>query len=254
MKRLTGKKGLIVGIANNNSIAWACAKALHAEGAELAATWQVERSRPYVEPLLQQLQMPIQMPLDVTDEAQVDALFAAISEHWGKLDFLIHSIAFAPQQDLHGRVVDCSREGFLQAMDISCHSLIRLAQRAEPLMTQGGSIITMSYLGGQSVVPSYGMMGPVKAALECTARYLAAELGAKGIRVNTISPGVIPTRAASGLVDLQGLLADSQQRMPIQRPLIIDDVGPLCAFLASDDARAITGTVQYVDGGCHVFS
>ncbi|WP_373332577.1 enoyl-ACP reductase FabI [Thiopseudomonas alkaliphila] len=254
MKRLTGKKGLIVGIANNNSIAWACAKALYAEGAELAATWQVERSRPYVEPLLQQLQMPIQMPLDVTDEAQVDALFAAISERWGKLDFLIHSIAFAPQQDLHGRVVDCSREGFLQAMDISCHSLIRLAQRAEPLMTQGGSIITMSYLGGQSVVPSYGMMGPVKAALECTARYLAAELGAKGIRVNTISPGVIPTRAASGLVDLQGLLADSQQRMPIQRPLIIDDVGPLCAFLASDDARAITGTVQYVDGGCHVFS
>lgn len=145
MKRLTGKKGLIVGIANNNSIAWACAKALHAEGAELAATWQVERSRPYVEPLLQQLQMPIQMPLDVTDEAQVDALFAAISERWGKLDFLIHSIAFAPQQDLHGRLVDCSREGLLQAMDISCHSLIRLAQRAEPLMTQGGSIITMSY-------------------------------------------------------------------------------------------------------------
>ncbi|NYT64427.1 enoyl-ACP reductase FabI [Alcaligenaceae bacterium] len=254
MKQLTGKKGLIVGIANQDSIAWACARAFHEQGAELAATWQTERSRPYVEPLLQQIGTDIQMPLDVTDPAQLQAVFDTIKQRWGRLDFLLHSIAFAPKQDLHGRVVDSSPEGFLQAMDVSCHSFMRMARLAEPLMTNGGSLMTMSYIGSEEVIPGYGIMGPVKAALESSVRYLALELGAAGIRVNTISPGPILTRAASGLASLDTMIIDSQQRMPMRGALTIDDVGPLCAFLASDGARAITGTTQYVDGGFHILN
>ena len=254
MTDLTGKKGLVVGIANEDSIAWACARAFHASGAELAATWHTERLRPHVEPLLQQLGVSIQMPLDVADDAQLQALFDAIEQRWGRLDFLLHSIAFAPKQDLHGRVVDSSRDGFLKAMDVSCHSLMRLTRLAEPLMTHGGSVMTMSYIGGEEVIPHYGLMAPVKAALESSVRYLAVELGAAGIRVNAISPGPIVTRAASGLPDLGALIEDSQRRMPMRRALTIDDVGPLCAFLASDNAAAITGTTQYVDGGFHVLN
>lgn len=254
MTRLKGKKGLVVGIANDKSIAWACAQALRASGAELAATWHTERARPHVQPLLQQLEVDIQMPLDVTDDAQLQALFDSIEQRWGRLDFLLHSIAFAPREDLHGRVVDSSREGFMTAMDVSCHSLMRLARLAEPLMTQGGSVMTMGFIGGRDVIPSYGLMGPVKAALESSVRYLAAELGASNIRVNTISPGPIATRASSGLSDISGLIENSEQRMPLRHGLQTDDVGPLCAFLASDDARAITGTTQYVDGGFHVLS
>ncbi|MQT47891.1 enoyl-ACP reductase FabI [Pseudomonas helleri] len=254
MTRLKGKKGLVVGIANDQSIAWACARSLRASGAELAATWHTERSRPHVEPLLQQLGVDIQMPLDITDDAQLRALFDLIEQRWGRLDFVLHSIAFAPRQDLHGRVVDSSREGFMTAMDVSCHSLMRLARLAEPLMPQGGSVMTMSFIGGRDVIPSYGLMGPVKAALESSVRYLAAELGASNIRVNAISPGPIATRASSGLSDIAGLIDDSEHRMPMRRGLNIDDIGPLCAFLASDDACAITGTTQYVDGGFHVLS
>lgn len=254
MTRLKGKKGLVVGIANDRSIAWACARALRASGAELAATWHTERSRPHVEPLLQQLGVDIQMPLDITDDAQLRALFDVIEQRWGRLDFVLHSIAFAPRQDLHGRVVDSSREGFMTAMDVSCHSLMRLARLAEPLMPHGGSVMTMSFIGGRDVIPSYGLMGPVKAALESSVRYLAAELGASNIRVNAISPGPIATRASSGLSDIAGLIDDSEHRMPLRRGLKIDDVGPLCAFLASDDACAITGTTQYVDGGFHALS
>lgn len=251
MAQLTGKKGLIVGIANDKSIAWACARAFKAEGAELAATWHTDRSRPHVEPLLQELGVDIQMQLDASNEEHLDALFAAIKEKWGRLDFLLHSIAFAPKADLQGRVVDSSAEGFLKAMDVSCHSLLRLAKRAEPLMSNGGSIMTMSYLGSEKIVQNYGLMGPVKAALESSVRYLAMELGPAKIRVNAISPGPIVTRAASGLVGFRDLVNDSLERMPIGQELSIDDVGPLCAFLASDGAKAITATTQYVDGGIH---
>jgi enoyl-[acyl-carrier protein] reductase I len=254
MSPLDGKKGLVVGIANATSIAWACAQAFKQAGAELAATWQGERARPHVQPLLQELGVDIQLPLDVTDDAQLLTVFDTIAQRWGQLDFVLHSVAFAPQHDLHGRVVDCSRQGFAQAMDISCHSFVRMAQLAEPLMNQGGSLMTMSYLGAQEVIPSYGMMGPVKAALESCVRYLAAELGPRGIRVNAISPGPLATRAASGLADLGAMIDDSQRRSPLKQELTVHDVGPVCAFLASDGARAISGTTQFVDGGFHVLN
>ena len=251
---LHGKKGLVVGIANEQSIAWGCARALHAAGAELAATWQNDKARPHVQPLLDQLQVAIQAPLDVSRDGELEALFAQITEQWGRLDFLVHSIAFAPRDDLHGRVVDCSAQGFAQAMDLSCHSFIRMARLAEPLMPSGGSLMTMSFLGAADVLPGYGMMGPVKAALESSVRYLASELGATDIRVNAISPGPLATRAASGLPDLGGLLDDSSRRAPLRRPFGIDDVGDLCAFIASDAARAITGSTLYVDGGVHILN
>lgn len=251
---LQGKKGLVLGIGNDRSIAWACARALREAGATLGGTWHSQKSRPHVEPLLAQLEADIQQPLDVSDEAQVQALFETVQQRWGRLDFLVHSIAWAPQQDLRGRVVDSSREGFLQAMDVSCHSFLRLAKLAEPLMSDGGSLMTMSYLGSERVVPNYGLMGPVKAALEACVRYLAAELGSSGITVNAISAGPIETRAASGLADFDALVQDSQRRSPLQRKLQIDDVGPLCAFLASDGARALTGETLYVDCGYHILS
>ncbi len=253
-RMLEGKKGLVVGIANERSIAWACAHSFADAGAELAATWQGEKARPHVEPLLDALGVGLKLPLDVTDDAQLAAVFEAIAQRWGRLDFLLHSVAYAPKADLHGRVVDSSREGFLTAMDISCHSLLRMARLAEPLMKGGGSVMTMSYLGGEEVVPNYGLMGPVKAALESCVRYLAAELGSSGIRVNAVSPGPIVTRAASGLAQFDALVEDSAKRSPLRRELSIDDVGPLCAFLASDGASAITGTTLYVDAGYHVLN
>lgn len=251
---LEGKKGLVVGIANKRSIAWAAARRFIDAGAELAATWQDEKARPHVAPLLDQLGAVLKLPLDVSDDAQMDAVFDAITQRWGKLDFLLHSIAYAPKADLHGRVVDSSREGFLMAMDVSCHSLLRLVKRAEPLMKHGGSVMTMSYLGSEEVVPNYGLMGPVKAALESAVRYLAVELGPSGIRVNAISPGPITTRAASGLAQFDALVEDSARRSPLHRALVIEDVGPLCAFLAGDGAAAITGTTLYVDAGYHVLN
>ena len=195
-------KGLIVGVANKDSIAWGCTKGLYQGGCELAITYQNEKTKEYVQPLVDSISCPIFMPLDVRNDVQLDALFQRIQTHWGNLDFIIHAIAFAPKSDLQGRVVDCSRDGFITAMDISCHSFIRLAKAAEPLMKDGGSLITMSYYGAKKVVKNYNLMGPVKAALETTVRYLAVELGSKKIRVNAISPGPIKTRAASGLADL----------------------------------------------------
>lgn len=252
---LDGKKGLIIGIANHHSIAWSCAKSMDAAGATLGGTWHSDKSRPHVEPLLDALGAEIRRPLDVQDDGQMQALFEEVAERWGGgLDFVLHSIAFAPKPDLHGRVTDSSREGFGLAMDVSCHSFVRLARLAEPLMPDGGSLITMSYLGGAEVVPHYGIMGPVKAALESATRYLAAELGPAGIRVNAISPGPIPTRAASGLSAFDALVADSAARAPMRATLSTDDVGPLCAFLASDGARAITGSTLYVDGGYHILN
>lgn len=249
---LQGKKGLVVGIANDQSIAWGCARALRAAGAELALTWFNDKARPHVEPLAQQLQAPITLALDVEQAGQMEAVFDAIAQRWGQLDFVLHSIAFAPRSDLHGRVVDSSREGFARAMDISCHSFARMAHLAEPLMPQGGSLMTMSYVGAEEVIPGYGLMGPVKAALEASTRYLAAELGPRGIRVNAISPGPLATRAASGIPDFDALMDDAVRRAPLRRRVEIDDVGALCAFLAGDGARAITGSTLYVDAGYHI--
>ncbi|URI07278.1 enoyl-ACP reductase FabI [Aquincola tertiaricarbonis] len=249
---LQGRKGLVVGIANEHSIAWGCAQAFVAAGAELAVTWFNDKARPYVEPLARQLNAPITLPLDVEQPGQMEAVFEAITRQWGRLDFVLHSIAFAPKTDLHGRVTDCSREGFLRAMDISCHSFARMARLAEPLMPEGGSLMTMSYVGAEEVIPSYGVMGPVKAALEASMRYLAAELGPRGIRVNAVSPGPLATRAASGIPQFEALLADAVQRAPLRRLVSLQDVGALCAFLAGDGARAITGSTLYVDGGHHI--
>lgn len=249
---LHGKRGLVVGIANEHSIAWGSARALRDAGAELAITWFNDKARPYVEPLARAVEASIVMPLDVEQPGALEAVFDAITTQWGRLDFLIHSIAFAPKTDLHGRVVDCSREGFARAMDISCHSFARMARLAEPLMPEGGSLMTMSYIGAEEVIPDYGVMGPVKAALEASVRYLAAELGPRGIRVNAISPGPLATRAASGIPNFDALLAQTARRAPLRRLVDIAEVGALCAFLAGDSARAITGTTLYVDAGYHI--
>lgn len=251
---LQGKRGLVVGVANDQSIAWGCARALSAAGAELALTWLNDKARPHVEPLAQQVQAAIMAPLDVSVPGQLEALFARIEREWGGLDFLVHSIAYAPQQDLHGRVTDSSAAGFAQAMDISCHSFMRMARLAEPLMKQGGSLMAMTYLGAEEVIADYGLMGPVKAALEASVRYLAAELGPAGIRVNAISPGPLATRAASGIAHFDRLLADAETRSPLRRLASIDDVGALCAFLAGDGARAMTGGTLYVDGGYNILN
>ena len=249
---LAGKKGLVIGIANEHSIAWGAAQAFRAAGAELAVTWLNDKARPYVEPLAQQLNASIQLPLDVEQEGAMEAVFAAITAKWGKLDFVLHSIAFARKEDLHGRVVDSSRDGFAQAMDVSCHSFVRAARLAEPLMKQGGCLLTMSYLGADEVVANYGLMGPVKAALESSVRYLATELGPQGIRVSAVSPGPLATRAASGIADFQHLLTDAATRAPLRRLTTIEEVGALCAFLVSDAAASITGDTLYVDAGYHI--
>ena len=249
---LQGKKGLVIGIANRHSIAWGAALAFHAGGAEHAVTWLNDKARPYVEPLAKELDASLSMPLDVEQEGAMEAVFAAITQHWGKLDFVLHSIAFAPSADLHGRVVDSSRAGFAQAMDISCHSFMRVARLAEPLMQEGGCLLTMSYLGADEVIANYGLMGPVKAALESSVRYLASELGPKGIRVSAVSPGPLATRAASGIADFDHLLSDAATRSPMRRLTTIEEVGALCAFLVSDVAASITGDTLYVDAGYHI--
>lgn len=251
---LKGKKGLVVGIANEHSIAWGCAKAFHAAGAELAITYMNAKAEPYVRPLAEQVNAPVIAALDVTDDAQMEALFKVIESTWGKLDFLLHAIAFAPQQDLHGRVVDCSRQGFLQAMDISCHSFVRLAHLAEPLMQDGGCMLTTTYYGGEKVVEHYGVMGPVKAALEGTVKYLAAELGANKIRVNALSPGPIATRAAGGIAHFDQLLAIAREKSPNHELICIDCVGAYARFLVSDEARLVTGSTAYIDAGFNIMA
>ena len=251
---LAGKKGLITGIANDQSIAYGCARAFRRQGAELAVTYLNDKARPYVEPLAQELEAAVFMPLDVRVEGSMEAVFANIDKRWGRLDFALHSMAFAPKDDLHGRVTDCSREGFLLAMDISCHSFIRMARLAEPLMKEGGTLFTMSFYGAHQVVEHYNLMGPVKAALEATGRYLAYELGAKGIRVHTISPGPLLTRAASGIDHFDDLLQDAAGRAPLHQRVTIDDIGSATAALAGDGTKLITGDVIYIDGGLHIVS
>lgn len=249
---LAGKKGLVVGIANDKSIAWGCAKAFHEAGAELAVTYLNEKAEPYVRPLAEQIKAPIIAPLDVRDDKQMEALFEIIGNSWGKLDFLLHAIAFAPKEDLQGRVADCSRQGFLTAMDISCYSFIRLAHLAEPLMKNGGCLLTTTYYGGEKVVEHYGIMGPVKSALEGTVRYLAAEFGGKKIRVNALSPGPVATRAAGGIAHFDALLELAKQKSPEHELICIDCVGAYARFLVSDEARLVTGSVAYVDAGFNI--
>ena len=249
---LAGKVGLVVGIANDQSIAYGCARAFHNAGAKLAITFLNEKARPYVEPLARDLEAELFVPLEVRDRAQMDALFAAIREKWGKLDFFLHSIAFAPKADLQGRLVDSSIEGFVTAMDISCHSCVRMARLAEPLMKDGGACVTMSYYGAEKVIPNYGLMGPVKAALETAVRYLAYELGPKGIRVHAVSPGPVKTRAASGIADFDSLLTQVEHRAPEHELVDILDVGATTAFLCSPFAKLVTGARIYVDGGYNI--
>lgn len=249
--KMNGKKGLVVGIANEHSIAWGCARALHDAGADLAITYLNEIARGYVAPLAEILDAEIFLPLDITNELQLTTLINEIKNRWGHLDFLLHSIVYAPRSDLQGRVVDSSREGFLTAMDISCHSLVRLAKAVEPIMN-GGAILTMSYYGSEKVVPHYGIMGPVKAALEATMRYLAVELGTKNIRVNSLSPGPVKTRAASGLPEFDKLMEMIVRDSPLHDIVTLEQIGEASVFLMSDNAKNITGQVIYVDNGYHI--
>ncbi len=249
---LEGRKALVVGIANESSIAWGCAKWLRALGADIAVTYLNDKTKRFTEPLAQKLEAPIFMPLDVGIEGQTEAVFERIKKDWGRLDILVHSIAFSPKEALHGRVVDVPQAGFLTTMDVSCWSFMRMAHLAEPLMTNGGTMFTMSYYGSQMVVDNYNIMGVAKAALECAVRYMAAELGPKGIRVHAISPGPLATRAASGIPEFDELLAKAQEKAPARSLVSTDDVGAATAFLALDVARLITGETMYIDGGYHI--
>ena len=249
---LKGKKGLIVGIANDQSIAWGCAKAFRALGADLAVTYLNEKAKKHVQPLADALDCPIFMPLDVMVEGETEAVFERIRKEWGQLDFLLHSIAFSPKGALHGRVVDVDRDGFLKTMDVSCWSFMRMAHLAEPLMKRGGTMLTMTYYGSQMVVKNNNLMGVAKAALEASVRYIASELGPKGIRVHAISPGPLQTRAASGIPEFDALMDKARSKAPTRSLVSIDDVGKATAFLALDGAKLITGSVLYIDGGYHI--
>jgi enoyl-[acyl-carrier protein] reductase I len=249
---LTDKKGLIVGIANANSIAYGCAKAMRQAGATLAVTYLNDKAEPYVRPLAEALDSPIIVPCDVRAAGQLEAVFDRIRDEWGGLDFLLHSIAFAPKDDLHSRMVDCSREGFAMAMDVSCHSFIRMARLAEPLMESGGCLLTITFYGSEKVVSEYNLMGPVKSALESSVRYMAAELGQKRIRVHALSPGPLKTRAASGIDRFDELLDRARAQTPEHRLVSIEDVGSVATFLVGDSAAALTGNIEYIDAGYHI--
>jgi len=249
---LKGKKGLIVGIANRNSIAYGCAEVLHGAGAELAVTYLNAKAEPFVRPLAERLGNPIMVPCDVREPGQLEAVFSRIQKEWGRLDFLLHSIAYAPKEDLHSRITDCSQAGFAMAMDVSCHSFVRMARLAEPLMTDGGCLLTVTFYGAEKVVEEYNLMGPVKAALESCVRYMAAELGPKRIRVHALSPGPLKTRAASGIERFDELLDRARARTPEHRLVGIEDVGNVAAFLVGDGAAALTGNIEYVDAGYHI--
>lgn len=251
---LADKKALIAGIANEQSIAYGCAKAFRELGADLAIIYLNEKAKSYVAPLTKQLEASILMPLDVSVPDQLEALFDKVAKQWGRLDILAHAIAFAPKEDLQGGLLNCSAKGFAMAMDVSCHSFIRMARFAAPLMTEGGTMFAMTYYGSREVAPNYNLMGPVKAALESSCRYLAFELGGRGIRVHAISPGPLKTRAASGLKDFERLLNEATEKAPIGELVDIMDVGFTCAFLATPYARRLTGNTVYVDGGANIMA
>ncbi len=247
---LAGKKGLILGIANAHSIAWGCAQQAHALGAELVASCLNDKARSHVEPLTQPLGIDLHN-CDLESPDELDQLVSHAVARLGRIDFVIHSVAWAPLQDLHGRVLDSSSEGFARAMDVSCHSLAAVAQRCAPHMTQGGSLVTMTYLGADEAVPHYGLMGPVKAALESMVRYLAMELGPQNIRVHAVSPGPILTRAASGIEAFDELMQNNIRKSPLGRLVTLEEIGNLSAFLCTDAASGMTGQTIYVDAGSH---
>jgi enoyl-[acyl-carrier protein] reductase I len=251
---LSGRKALVIGIANDQSIAYGCAKAFRELGAEVAVTYLNEKARPYVEPLAREIDAPLFLPLDVAVPGELEAVFEAVTAKWGRLDILVHSIAFAPKEDLQGGLLQCSAAGFAKAMDVSCHSFVRMARLAAPLMNEGGTMFAMSYYGANKVVPTYSVMGPVKAALEACCRYLAYELGGQGIRVHAISPGPLKTRAASGLKDFDVLLTEAAHRAPLGELVDIMDVGFACAYLATPYARRLSGETLYVDGGVNIMA
>ena len=251
---LEGRRALVVGIANEHSIGYGCAKAFHGAGGELALTYFNDKARPHVKPLSTELGAAIFLPLDVSIPGQLEAVMEAVAAKWGRLDILVHSIAFAPKEDLQGGLLNCSADGFAKAMDISCHSFVRMAKLAAPLMTQGGAMFAMSYIGADRVVSNYNVMGPIKAALEASCRYLAFELGPKRIRVHAISPGPLQTRAASGLKDFDQLLSEAGRRAPVGETIDIMDVGLTCTYLATPYARHLTGSTVYVDGGTNILA
>ncbi|HVE21633.1 MAG TPA: enoyl-ACP reductase FabI [Acidocella sp.] len=254
MFSLRGKRGLVLGIANEHSIAAGCARAFAACGATLAATYLNDKAKPFVTAVTETLPCEILLPCDVREPGALESVFAEITRVWGGLDFLLHAIAFAPRDDLHGRVVDSSAAGFAVAMDVSCHSFLRATKLAEPLMRSGGTLLAVTFYGSERVVEHYNLMGPVKAALESCVRYVAAELGPSDIRAHAISPGPIMTRAASGIERFDELLARAAAAAPEHEPVTIEDVGGLAAFLVSDASRMITGTVIPVDGGQHLLA
>jgi len=249
---MAGKRGLIMGVANNRSIAWGIAKAVAAQGAELAFTYQGEALRKRVEPLAGELGSTIVLPCDVTEAASMDGVFAELGRQWGGLDFLVHAIAYSDKNELDGRYVDTSEKNFTQTMLVSCYSFTALARRAEKLMTTGGSLLTLSYYGAEKVMPHYNVMGLAKAALEASVRYLAADLGKAGIRVNAISAGPIKTLAASGISDFRYILKWNEYNSPLRRTVTIEEVGGAGLYLLSDLSRGVTGEVHHVDAGYHV--
>ncbi|MEM1371255.1 MAG: enoyl-ACP reductase FabI [Pseudomonadota bacterium] len=249
---MAGKRGLIMGVANNRSIAWGIAKACVSQGAKVAFTYQGDALKKRVEPLATQLGSDHVLPCDVTDGPSMDAVFDTLQKDWGGLDFLVHAIAFSDKAELDGRYVDTSEENFNRTMNISCFSLTALAKRAEPLMSDGGSIITLTYYGAEKVMPHYNVMGVAKAALEASVRYLAADLGQNGIRVNAISAGPIKTLAASGISDFRYILRWNEYNSPLRRTVTIDEVGGAGVYLLSDLSRGVTGEVHHVDAGYHV--
>jgi len=247
---LAGQRGLILGVANENSIAWGCAREAYRQGAKLVFSYLNDKARPHVAPLAEQVEAPL-IQCDVTQDGALERFVEQGVEHLGGLDFAVHAIAWAPAADLHGRVTDSSREGFGQATAISCHTFAELGKLCEPHMTQGGTLVTMTYLGANLAVPHYGMMGPVKAALEGMVRYMALELGSKGIRVHAVSPGSIMTRAASGIANFEQMLNTAKQRAPLQRLVTQEEVGALTAFLVGPGGSGMTGQTLFVDGGMH---
>jgi enoyl-[acyl-carrier protein] reductase I len=252
MTTLSGKKGLIIGIANVHSLAHGCARHFHAAGADLAITYLNTKAEAYVRPLAVALQSEICMPCDVTAPGQLEAVYQRIAKEWGRLDFVLHSIAYARKEDLSGRITDCSADGFALAMQVSVHSFLRMAKLSENLMAAGGCLLAMSYYGAEKAISHYNVMGPVKAALEAAVRYMAVELGQARIRVNALSPGPVKTRAASGIDHFDELLERAVREAPEHRLVTLDDVGAYAAFLVSDAAKAITGNIAYVDAGYHI--
>ena len=249
---MRGKRGVIMGVANNRSIAWASAQAVAAQGGELAFTYQGDALEKRIRPLAESVQSDLVIPCDVTDDAALDDAFAAVADRWGEIDFLVHAIGFADKQFLRGRYADTPRAAFLQAMDISCFSFTAAAQRASALMKRGGAMVTLTYLGAERVTPHYNVMGVAKAALESSVRYLAADLGRDAIRVNGLSAGPIKTLAASGIGDFSYILKWNQLNAPLERNVALEEVGASGLYLLSDLSRGVTGEIHHVDCGYHI--